>query len=154
MKYDYVKFNLEDVTIDPDNPEQLKFDNRYASVYFSCLNKKWFTKSMVIPDYSFIKMINYQLQKPVCLSYQGICGSWKKIRSASYVKYQAKTEWYTLHGWILAAYRNFLQRPLKLNNYSSKLFSILNGNRMKSRGLKWLKSCCPAYYIVLLPFLC
>ncbi|MCP5865468.1 hypothetical protein NL360_28600, partial [Klebsiella pneumoniae] len=32
MKYDYVKFNLEDVTIDPDNPEQLKFDNRYASV--------------------------------------------------------------------------------------------------------------------------
>ncbi|EBO3990253.1 hypothetical protein DHU18_23635 [Salmonella enterica] len=40
MKYDYLKFNLEDVTIDLDNPEKLKFDNRYAPVYLDCLNKK------------------------------------------------------------------------------------------------------------------
>ncbi|EKQ5163017.1 hypothetical protein P5Q53_004286 [Salmonella enterica] len=40
MKYDYLKFNLEDVTIDLDNPEKLKFDNRYAPIYLDCLNKK------------------------------------------------------------------------------------------------------------------
>lgn len=40
MKYDYLKFNLEDVTIDLDTPEKLKFDNRYAPVYLDCLNKK------------------------------------------------------------------------------------------------------------------
>lgn len=40
MKYNYVNFKLEDITIDPDNPQKLKFDERYSIIYSDCLAQK------------------------------------------------------------------------------------------------------------------
>lgn len=40
VKYDYMQFSLEDITIDPDKPQKLKFDKRYSTIYLNCLNRK------------------------------------------------------------------------------------------------------------------
>ncbi|WP_234276867.1 hypothetical protein [Klebsiella pneumoniae] len=91
MKYDYVKFNLEDVTIDPDNPEQLKFDNRYASVYFSCLNKKVIYKVNGDSRLQFYKDDKLSTPETGVFILPGeYVEVERKSGSASYVKYQAK----------------------------------------------------------------
>ncbi|HDV9073612.1 TPA: hypothetical protein QIZ29_005846, partial [Klebsiella michiganensis] len=91
MKYDYLKFNLEDVTIDPDNPEKLSFDNRYASVYLNCLNKKVIFKVNGDSRLQFYK--DDKLSTPE----NGVFilpGEYVEVErnsgGASYVKYQAK----------------------------------------------------------------
>lgn len=91
MKYDYLKFNLEDVTIDPDNPEKLKFDNRYASLYLNCLNKKVIYK--VIGD----SRLQFYKDDKLSTPENGVFilpGEYVEVErnsgSASYVKYQAK----------------------------------------------------------------
>lgn len=80
MKYDYLKFSLEDITIDPDKPEKLKFDERYASVYLNCLNKKQSTKLLVLLDCSSIKMISYLFQVKVYSFCQGVCRGRRQLR--------------------------------------------------------------------------
>ncbi|YCI82977.1 hypothetical protein M1D83_07350 [Enterobacteriaceae bacterium] len=91
MKYDYLKFNLEDVTIDPDNPEKLKFDHRYASVYLNCLNKKVIYK--VNGDYR----LQFYKDDKLSIPETGVFilpGEYVEVErnsgGASYVKYQAK----------------------------------------------------------------
>ena len=37
VKYDYVRYTLDDITTDPDAPSRLKLDERYAPVYKNCL---------------------------------------------------------------------------------------------------------------------
>ncbi|MGK3141391.1 hypothetical protein [Pantoea sp. C2G6] len=91
VKYDYIKFNLEDVTIDPDNPEKLKFDNRYASVYLNCLNKK------VIYRVNGVSRLQFYKDNKLSIPEAGVFilpGEYVEVerssRGASYVKYQAK----------------------------------------------------------------
>lgn len=91
MKYDYLKFNLEDVTIDSDNPEKLKFDNRYASVYLNCLNKKVIYKVNGDSRLQFYK--DDKLSTPevgVFILPGEYVGVERTLGGASYVKYQAK----------------------------------------------------------------
>ncbi len=40
VKYDYVRYALDDITTDPGVPLRLKFDERYAPVYKNCLTHK------------------------------------------------------------------------------------------------------------------
>lgn len=91
MKYDYLKFNLEDVTIDPDNPEKLKFDNRYAPVYLDCLKKK------VIYKVTGDSRLQFYKDDKLLIPETGIFilpGEYveveKNSEGASHVKYQAK----------------------------------------------------------------
>lgn len=91
MKYDYLKFNLEDVTIDPDNPEKLKFDHRYASAYLNCLNKKVIYK--VNGDYRLQFYKDDKLSIPetgVFILPREYVEVERNSGGASYVKYQAK----------------------------------------------------------------
>ncbi|TGB52602.1 hypothetical protein CRT22_24715 [Escherichia sp. E5028] len=91
MKYNYLKFNLEDVTIDPDNPQKLKFDNRYSSIYLNCLNKKEVYKVNGDSRLQFYK--DDKLSTPEVGVFI-LPGEYVEIErnsgGASYVKYQAK----------------------------------------------------------------
>lgn len=91
MKYDYLKFSLEDITIDPDKPEKLKFDERYASVYLNCLNKKTVYKVIGTARLQFYK------DDKLSIPSQGLFilpGEYVEVEdnsgSASHIKYQAK----------------------------------------------------------------
>ncbi|WP_446919248.1 hypothetical protein, partial [Klebsiella pneumoniae] len=76
---------------DPDNPEQLKFDNRYASVYFSCLNKKVIYKVNGDSRLQFYKDDKLSTPETGVFILPGeYVEVERKSGSASYVKYQAK----------------------------------------------------------------
>ncbi|WP_149330617.1 hypothetical protein [Citrobacter braakii] len=91
VKYDYLKFNLEDITIDPDKPEELKFDKRYSTVYFNCLSKKIVYKVIGASRLQFYK--DDKLSTPF-LGVFILPGEYVEVEDtsggASYVKYQAR----------------------------------------------------------------
>lgn len=91
MKYDYLKFSLEDITIDPDKPEKLKFDERYASVYLNCLNKKTVYKVIGTSRLQFYKDDKLSNPNPGVFI---LPGEYVEVEVNSgrflYIKYQAK----------------------------------------------------------------
>ncbi len=91
MKYDYLKFSLEDITIDPDKPEKLTFDERYSSIYLNCLNKKTVYKVIGTSRLQFYKDDKLSIPTPGVFI---LPGEYVEVEDSSgntsYVKYQAR----------------------------------------------------------------